>query len=204
MSCFLLSLGSRRDRKYSKVPKAGQEKSWWGEGTYINWREEQQSALMMSRGTYLRSSVSFWGRSELAAAVAGIEFRCGLLSLPSGRYRWKRSYQYRVSERGRVTILLINDFFFSLFFFFFRWPCPSFPFPLCLPEEPDWLMSGSLWYFHIDTSIDDGAPKTEGHYWAAVKRSAPCSRTEGLVLRAPEGEAATCGRQVGGRKRREK
>lgn len=105
------------------------------EGIYISCGEEQQSALMMSRGTYLRSSVSFWGRSELAAAAAGIEFRCGLLSLPSGRYRWKRSYQYRVSERGRVPILLIDDFFF--FSFFLGAPALPFPSPSASPEEPD-------------------------------------------------------------------
>lgn len=59
---------------------------------------------------------------ELAAAVAGIEFRCGP-SLSSGRHRWKCSYQYGLSESEYVLIRLIDDF---------RAPAPPAP----LPEEP--------------------------------------------------------------------
>lgn len=59
---------------------------------------------------------------ELAAAVAGIEFRCGP-SLSSGRHRWKCSYQYGLSELEYVLIRLIDDF---------RGRLPSIP----LPEEP--------------------------------------------------------------------
>ena len=44
---------------------------------------------------------------ELAAAVAGIEFRCDP-TLSSGRHRWKRSYQYRLSECALIR--LIDDF----------------------------------------------------------------------------------------------
>lgn len=39
--------------------------------------EKKETGLMMSRGTYLCSTVSFWA-SSFAAAAAGIEFRCGL------------------------------------------------------------------------------------------------------------------------------
>ncbi len=46
---------------------------------------------------------------ELAAAAAGIEFRCGL-SLRSGRYRWNCSYQYGLSEPDCGPIRLIDDF----------------------------------------------------------------------------------------------
>lgn len=61
--------------------------------------------------------------SELAAAAAGIEFRCGL-SLPSGRYRWKRSYQYGVSECECAPIPPVDVFFF----FFLGAPAlPSLP-----------------------------------------------------------------------------
>lgn len=56
---------------------------------------------------------------ELAAAVAGIEFRCGP-SLSSARHRWKCSYQYSLSESEYVLIRLIDDF---------RGPCPLFPSP---------------------------------------------------------------------------
>lgn len=59
---------------------------------------------------------------ELAAAVAGIEFRCGP-SPSSGRHRWKCSYQYGLSESDYVLIRLTDDFKGSL---------PSIP----LPEEP--------------------------------------------------------------------
>lgn len=55
--------------------------------------------------------------SERAAAAAGIEFRCDL-SLRSGRYRWKCSYQYRLSEPDCGPIRLIDDF---------RCPCPASP-----------------------------------------------------------------------------
>lgn len=76
---------------------------------------------MMSRGTYLRSSVSFlasssqlrWRGWNLDAAP----------SLGSGRHRWKCSYQYRLSESEDVLIRLIDDF---------KGPLPSIP----LPEEP--------------------------------------------------------------------
>lgn len=61
-------------------------------------------------------------------------------------YRWKCSYQHGLSESDCRPIRLIDDF---------RCPCPPSP-----PRGTHWLMSGSQWYFHIDTSIDDGAPGT--------------------------------------------
>lgn len=64
-------------------------------------------------------------------------------SLRSGRYRWKCSYQYRLSEPDSGLIRLIDDF---------RCSCP--PLPLCLlPEEP-WLIN--VWvtvvfpYWYLD------------------------------------------------------
>ena len=98
----------------------------------------------MSRGTYLRSTVSFWASSsQLRRRVLNSD--AGPVCALRGRYRWRCSYQYALSEPDRGPIRLIDDF---------RCPCPL------LPEEPHWLMSGSHRYFHIDTSIDDGAPGT--------------------------------------------
>lgn len=73
---------------------------------------------MMSRGTYLRSTVSFCA-SQLRRRVLNLDAAC----LGSGRYRWKCSYQYGLSESERVPIRLIDDFLV---------PLPS----LRLPEEP--------------------------------------------------------------------
>lgn len=99
---------------------------------------------MMSRGTYLRSSVSFLASSsQLRWRVLNLD----AARLSSGRHRWKCSYQYGLSESEYVLIRLIDDF---------RAP-PALHSP---PRGANWLMSGSWWYFHIDTSIDDGAAGT--------------------------------------------
>lgn len=109
---------------------------------------------MMSRGTYLRSAVSFWARSsQLRRRVLNSDAG---LSLRPGRYRWKCSYQYGLSEPDSGPIRLIDDF---------RCPPPS-PLLSSPPRGAHWLMSGSQWYFHIDTSIDDGAPRNKP-YWPA-------------------------------------
>lgn len=116
------------------------QKKFWGRhrgaGRHISSYDESRHVSPLNR--------VFLG-FELAAAAAGIEFRCGL-SLRSGRYRWKCSYQYGLSESDCRPISLIDDF---------RCPCPPSP-----PRGTHWLMSGSQWYFHIDTSIDDGTPAT--------------------------------------------
>lgn len=73
---------------------------------------------MMSRGTYLRSTVSFlaWS-SQLRWRVLNLD---APPSLSSGRHRWKCSYQYGLSESEYVLIRLIDDF---------RGPLPSIPLP---------------------------------------------------------------------------
>ena len=77
---------------------------------------EKETGLMMSRGTYLRSTVSFWASSsQLERRVLNSDAG---LSLLSGRYRWKCSYQYGLSESDYRPISLIDDF---------RCPCPPSP-----------------------------------------------------------------------------
>lgn len=76
---------------------------------------------MMSRGTYLRSTVSFLASSsQLRWRVLNLD---AAPSPSSGRHRWKRSYQYGLSESDSVLIRLIDDF---------KGPLASIP----LPEEP--------------------------------------------------------------------
>lgn len=63
---------------------------------------------MMSRGTYLRSTVSFWASSsQLWRRVLNSDARPP--SLRSGHYRWKCSYQYGLSESDCGPIRLIDD-----------------------------------------------------------------------------------------------
>ena len=83
---------------------------------------EEETGLMMSRGTYLRSTVSFWASSsQLRRRVLNSD--AGPVCALRGRYRWRCSYQYALSEPDRGPIRLIDDF---------RCPCP----PLSSPRSP--------------------------------------------------------------------
>lgn len=69
---------------------------------------EKEAAPMTSRGTYLRSSVSFLASSsQLRWRLLNLD---AAPSLGSGRHRWKRAYQYRLSEPEYVLIRLIDAF----------------------------------------------------------------------------------------------
>lgn len=94
----------------------------------------------MSRGTYLRSTVSFWA-SQLRRRVLNLDAAC--LSVPAATGGNALINTGSPSACRSVSLMILV--------------APALPSP---PRGAHWLMSGSQWCFHIDTSIDDGAPGT--------------------------------------------
>lgn len=98
----------------------------------------------MSRGTYLRSTVSFWASSsQLRRRVLNSDVPCLSAPAATGGNALINTDCPSLTAGRSVSLMILG--------------APALPH---LPEEPDWLMSGSHWYFHIDTSIDDGASGT--------------------------------------------
>lgn len=99
---------------------------------------------MISRGTYLRSTVSFWARSaQLRRRVLNSDATCLSARAATGGNALINTDCPSLTAARSVSLMILG--------------APALP---LLPEEPNWLMSGSQWYFHIDTSIDDGASGT--------------------------------------------
>lgn len=98
----------------------------------------------MSRGTYLRSTVSFWASSsQLWRRVLNSDAPClSALAATGGNALINTDCPSLTAGRS-VSLMILG--------------APALP---LLPKDPDWLMSGSQWYFHIDTSIDDSASGT--------------------------------------------
>lgn len=99
---------------------------------------------MMSRGTYLRSTVSFLASSsQLRWRVLNLD--AARLSVPAatGGNALINTDCPSLTTCWSVSLMILG--------------APALYSP---PRGANWWMSGSRWYFHIDTAIDDCAPGT--------------------------------------------